>query len=49
MFFVILMRFWAGRLQKVPGGAALARAYEIWSEPSGFSSSLAVEAKKPAH
>ena len=38
----------AGRLQKVPGGAALARAYEIWSEPSRFSSSLAVEVKKPA-
>ncbi|HFD3972400.1 TPA: hypothetical protein ACHOYP_002240 [Klebsiella quasipneumoniae subsp. similipneumoniae] len=46
MFFVILMRFWAGRLQTVPGGAALARAYGIWSEPSGFSSSLAAEAKK---
>ncbi|MDZ3227269.1 hypothetical protein M3B44_11740 [Klebsiella quasipneumoniae] len=26
--------------------AALARAYGIWSEPSGFSSSLAAEAKK---
>ena len=33
MFFVILMRFWAGRLQTVPGGAALARAYETRVEP----------------